>query len=518
MKAQAWDFLTRLRSDPQGWQICLFIALREPRPLEVVRLVSLDIVNNTIQSRQLSESDVALVRDNLMAYVQKIYGGNKSEQAEPDPLPILNKITQTLTFLFTATYSSTWSSFFRDMLALASTAGSLYKDNVPGIKLYLRVVISIHDEIGDVLIPRSSEEQRRDNGLKDLVRERDVQLIAASWHEILSQWKNQDNNITDLCLTAIGRWVVWIDISLVVNKALLDLLFGSLDPQLPIETNSTLQYRRNKAIETFSELLGKKMGPSDKLELIEVLKIDRAVSLSVNSRSLTDLRSTSEYDTDFAEEVGKLVNNVVCDIVRVLESVQDKDALSQRGVAQLQTFLPYVIRFLSDEYDEICASVIPCLTDLLTVMRKKAKSNSNFIAENATMLSLILEAVIAKMKYDETSSWGQEDAQTDEAEFQDLRRRLHVLQQAVAAVDENMYTEKITSVVLSAFQTYESQNGHVDWRNIDLAMYEMFLFGEIGLKNGGLYSKTKPSSPASEQLIQMMYKLIQSSKPIYLPS
>lgn len=510
LKAQAFEFLSQLRSEPQGWQICLFLALRDSRPSEVVQHVSLDIVNDAVQRHQLNEGELSMVRENVMTYVRKTYGGGENNNNELDPLTIQNKIAQTLTYLFISMYGTSWTSFFHDILALTTSAGGSYHSNALGIRLYLRIVISIHDEIGDVLIPRSQDEQARDNELKDLVRERDVRLIASSWHEILSQWRSQDETVVDLCLAGLGRWVLWIDISLVVNDALLQLLFEHVNPVPPTDSQPKAQHRRRRAIETFVDLLSKKMAGNDKLELIRVLKVDQAVSLTVNSRSLTDLRSTSEYDTDFAEEVGRLVNNTVSDIVRVLEGALDKDTAMLQGTILLQTFLPFVIRFLSDEYDEICASVIPCLTDLLTLMRKKSKVSSTFSQENAPMLPLILDAVIAKLKYDETSHWGNDDAQTDEAEFQDLRRRLHVLQQAVAAVDEEVYISKIAGVVLTTFDNFRNQNGQMDWRDVDLALYEMFLFGELGLKNGGLYSKTKPASPASEHLINMMFKLIQS--------
>jgi len=128
------------------------------------------------------------------------------------------------------------------------------------------------------------------------------------------------------------------------------------------------------------------------------------------------------------------------------------------------------------------------------------------------MLSPILDAVIAKMKYDHTSLWGDEDAQTDEAEFQELRKRLQVLQQAVAAVNENLYMDKISTLVISTFNQFQNQRSQLNWRDTDLAMYEMFLFGELALKSGGLYSKTKPVSPAAERLIGMMFKLVESGK------
>ena len=119
------------------------------------------------------------------------------------------------------------------------------------------------------------------------------------------------------------------------------------------------------------------------------------------------------------------------------------------------------------------------------------------------------------MKYDETFYWGHEDTQTDEAEFQELRRRLHILQKAVAAVDEGMYIKKIKGVVTSTFDKLQNQNGQLDWRELELAMHELDLFGDLAYKHGGLYSKTKAVTPAAEQLIGMMFKLCETGS-VYL--
>ncbi|TKA58769.1 Exportin-T [Cryomyces minteri] len=46
-------------------------------------------------------------------------------------------------------------------------------------------------------------------------------------------------------------------------------------------------------------------------------------------------------------------------------------------------------------------------------------------------------------------------------------------------------------------------------------MHEMFLFGELAVKNGGLYQKSIPSSVASERLIEMMSKMVESDLACY---
>ncbi|KAL6715704.1 pre-tRNA nuclear export protein [Lecanora helva] len=509
LKHQAFDFLNQLRSEPQGWQICFSLAVRDPRASEVVRHVSLDIVNNAIKAGQLNVQDLNVLKDNLFVYIQSVYGAGRDDSVESDPLPIQNKITQTITNLFTALYTTHWTSFFNDVLILTSTDGSHRKNNQLGVLLYLRILISVHDEIADVLLLRTPEEQRKHNDLKDLVRQRDAVMIAASWHEIIGTWSDKDDSIIKLCLTTIGRWVTWTDVGLAVNNSLLQLLFEYIDPQQNLKSEQVAE-RKDAAIEAFIDILGKKMTATDKLELIEVLKIYEAVSRLVRSRELSEMRSTANYDTDLAECVAKLVNNTVTDIVKALDNAQNDELLLLRGNVLLKSFMPHILRFLSDEYDEICSTVIPCLTDLLTLLRRKAKAGSSMASEISPTLPLILDVVITKLKYDETSYWGHEDTQTDEAEFQELRKRLHNLQKAVAAVDESMFMNKITTVVVSTFAKYQDQSGRIDWRELELALHEMELFGESAFKHGGLYSKTKPVTPVAEQLIEMMSKLVQT--------
>jgi exportin-T len=174
----------------------------------------------------------------------------------------------------------------------------------------------------------------------------------------------------------------------------------------------------------------------------------------------------------------------------------------------MQSFLPLLLRFFSDEYDEICSTVIPSLTDLLTFLRKKKA----LPAEYSAMLTPILNAIIQKMRYDETSSWGNEDEQTDEAEFQELRKRLQVLQKSVAAVNEALYIDILSNVIGNTFQRLDQQGGGMDWRDLDLALHEMFLFGELTVPNGGLYAKSQPSGIAAARLISMMSKMVESGK------
>ncbi|KAK6001603.1 hypothetical protein QM012_002934 [Aureobasidium pullulans] len=505
LKAQAYEFLQQLRDDASGWQVCLALFTRDPPPDEVVRHVCLELVSHAVQTARLDEQSLSYIKDQLMTYIHQTFANHANRIDSPS---IQNKLTQTVTYLFTSLYATAWPTFFEDFRTLAGDASTIGSDNPQGTILYLRIINSIHDEIADVLIPRTPEELKRNADLKDYVRSRDAQNISAFWQQVLARWRQIDLSIVELCLRCVARWVSWIDISLVVNENMLNFLL-EIAGQPDIASAESPQAKvRDAAIDTFTEIVAKKMPSQDKIQLISYLNLANVAGQLVASSALNQSRGTSNYDNDLGETVAKLVNNVVFDVVKVLDS----EGLDANTAAQadelLQLFVPYLLRFFSDEYDEICSAVIPSLTDLLTLFRVSSKRGA-LPDQYRAMLQPILDTIILKMKYDETADWGAESDQTDEAEFQELRRRLHVLQQAVAAVDENMYMETLSRVVATTFNRISSDN-KPNWRDLDLALYEMYLFGELAIKNGGLYQKSSPSSTASQHLIEMMAKLVES--------
>ena len=213
-----------------------------------------------------------------------------------------------------------------------------------------------------------------------------------------------------------------------------------------------------------------------------------------------------QYDTDLAEVVAKLVNSVVSDIIRALDDSQINDDTRSRAKQHLNDFLPLLLRFFSDEYDEVCSTVIPALTDLLTFLRKLGQLPEEYNG----MLAPILDAIIRKARYDETSSWGNEDEQTDEAEFQELRKKLQNLQKTIAAINQPLYMDILSNLVATTFQTLDQRGSEMDWRDLDLALHEMYLFGELALPNHGPGTKNQPSSEASERLVVMVTKMVES--------
>ncbi|KAF2461280.1 armadillo-type protein [Lineolata rhizophorae] len=514
LKQQAFTFLNGLRQDPTCWQACLALFTRFPRSLDVVRHVSLEVVNNAIVGNHLEPAGLAYVRDALMNYIRTVYAAG-GQAGPPDDAHIQNKLAQTMTYLFDALYASGWESFFDDFRALAGeSAESIGVGNPAATVLYLRLLSSVHDEIADVLVPRDAANQRRANELKDLVRARDAPKIAASWREILAKWRQEEPAVVESCLKTLSRWVSWIDISLVVGDEMLGYLLDIAGQQGvgPSSSDSPQTRVRDAAIDTFTEIVSKKMKPADKISLIVFLRLPTVVHTLLQMPALEAQRFTSDYDTDLAEKVARLVNATVTDVVRALEAADTPDDTRRVADDLMQAFVPNLLRLLSDEYDEICSTVIHAVTDLLNALRRiVSRSGGALSPQYAALLPSILEAIISKMKYDETSSWGEEDDETDEAEFQDLRRRLDVLQQIIASIDPSLYIDTMSRIVGTTLaQLNQGGFDRVDWRELELALHETFIFGDFAAKREGMYAKQEPTSAASARLIEMMRQIVES--------
>lgn len=508
LKRQAYEYVNQLRQEPSAWQPCLSISLQIPRQPPVIRIFCLEIVNNAVQGGLVDQQGLKTIKEQLVAYLQKFYGAGHQPDTS-DPGAIVNKIAQTVTFLFSAFYGSGWETYFDDLLALTTT-GIGTKDNLPGIVFYLTVLNSIHDEIGDQAASRSRIEQDRANTLKDLIRARDVEKIARSWQEILSHWRTTSDAVAELCLKAIAKWVSWVDISFVVNQSMLELLFQQLERAQKVNPQESEEHARDAAVDVFTETVAKKMPAADKVNMITFLNLETVVSRLVSCPPLRDSRA-SNYDVDLAETVAKLVNTVVVDIVKILDTEDQNSPTWSKAEQLLASFLPHLLRFFSDLFDEVCSTVLNAMNDVLAFLRRASQGEAAS-TQRAGMLLPILKAIFTKMRYDDTSDWNQEDEQTDEAEFQDLRKRLAALQSAIAAADEQLYIEAISALVHDTFERLRTEGSQLNWRDLDLALHEVYLIGDLAVRAGGLYNKNKPNSPAAEKLVRMMLEMVQSSE------
>ena len=514
LKGPALDFYNSLRHEPTAWQPCLNVFIQVPRQSQLVRLSSLSIVNDAVRAGIVGQADLTAVKDRLFGYIEREYSAqNGVPAATPDTSLVENKIAQTMTYLFCTLYDSTWTSFFDDLLSITITASGR-RDNPSGVAFYLRVVNSVHDEVGDQLLARSREEQDRANSLKDTMRSNDVSKIVQSWREIFDAFGLSNGTIGELTAKAVGKWISWIDVSLVVNQPMLEALALQVGQKQIIDLPDANLHARDAAINAYTEIVSKKMSAEDKINMIDFMQIQSMVEKLSAWPILVDVNKPI-YDVDLAEMVARLVNAVMLDIVRALDSERQTSATWQKSEHMLQSFLPQLLRYFSDDYDDVCTHVLPSMTDLLTFLRRAFQGEA-FSSQRASILVPILRAIFVKSRVHEHTDLEEYDGDnTEEAEFIELRKRLSNLQQSIAATDERLFIDAVEALVNSTFEALQSAGQNLDWRSLDLALHEMYLLGDLAVKSGGLYQKHKPVSPPAEKLVNMMLLMIQSQAGSY---
>lgn len=113
------------------------------------------------------------------------------------------------------------------MMALVQTpSGS--ESNEKAADFFLRLCISIDEEIARLDIPRNREEVVRNTNIKDTMRMGDIQILASFWFKLLLEYRTRNPGIAQLALKNIGAYIAWMDISLVVNDQVMSVLYELL--------------------------------------------------------------------------------------------------------------------------------------------------------------------------------------------------------------------------------------------------------------------------------------------------
>ncbi|KAK9463534.1 armadillo-type protein [Lipomyces oligophaga] len=488
LKQQAISFCNQIKDSPNGWQICIALFVSQPKRSTSVRFFALQVVDDALVKRLNGNEDLLdhnalnYIKGVLLSYLQREF--NPQITGDSDAPYMENKLSQTVTYLFALTYLQSWPSFYDDILALSSIDGPLLS-NSRGLLFFLRVLNSQHEEIADTLIRRSEGTAQRGIALKDAIRARDMTKLTNIWREILLRWGSREDGlvINESCLKVIGSWISWIDISLIVTPEYMNIIFSSLG-------NEPL---RKSACDTLTEIVSKKMKPVDKLQLISLFNLPEVISQLPVGR-----------DLEFDEKVARLSNAVSLDLVKIQDD-QTNTGVRETASHLCQQILPFSISFLGNEYDDTASEVFPAISEYLSFLRKEKKRNNFLTPDRLALLTSILKTVVLKLKYDETMDF-QNGSDESEAEFLEIRSRLRLFQDAIAAIDVDLFMDTVSGVVLDSLDGTKR-----DWREIELGLYELNAFID-GLRNASaMPSKSNPATKAVEILNTMLLKMISSN-------
>lgn len=470
LKSQAYDFINHIKSTLEGYKLCIDILQRATQGAATndgLKFFVFQVVDENIAL--LAANDLADLNTRLFAYLDTLVASNVC-----DAVYLRNKLAGLLASLFCRVYTSIRPGFLRDLLKLAESGSTVALD------YYTRVVIAIHYEIGDKLIPRSKEEQDRNTVLKDAVRATDMEALVASWYRILSA-SSSDNEVLNNTLVIVGQYINWMEISLFVTNDFLGLVFQYLK----------VPEKKNQACLTLIEVISKKMKPANKLQLINLLNLTGVIT------------SFKEDDVEFIENLAKLANQVGTELVIGLEN---EPALIADMNAELLKLWPLILEFLTHEYDDVSQQVFPFIQLYLLVCKK---FNQLVLLD---LLATLLNKVILKMKFD-----SEDDGLETDEQFDEIRARLKVFQDTIAILAPKLYLETVPVVIEKSLFSGLSTNTTNDWITTELGLYQLNNFAD-SLKNN-LIGVPKSQIYTSEAYVlfkNYLLKLVSNSEALLI--
>lgn len=487
VRQQAMTFCEQLKTSTNGWQTCLTLFMQSDRRTDNARFFALQVLEDTLRARsfEVGESSMDYMRQSLT----KWNGDRLMSTGASDPPFLRNKLAEIYSLLFVHLYTTTWQSFFNEFFQLVFGGPQIStRSNAKAVDFFFRVCVAIEQEIADVLIVRSAEEAQRSTIIKDEIRKRDMAKLPEMWFSLFAQYRESDKGMVGLGLKVVAAWVSWIDIALIVNEPFMTFLFELLQ-------DSAL---RNPACDALVGIVSKKMNVGDKIQLVSMLNLPNLMHA---------LQTGISEDPDFAENVARLVNAESVELARALVKDDMPSESIRPTTAMMYDLVPYVLTFLGNEYDETSAAVFPAVNDILTMLRKMEQKDET----TRNILASLLQAIILKMKYDETSEWGEESDAVEDAEFGELRAKLRAYQDMIQAIDFTLYTNTVVELFATSIRDMQKN----DWRQLELALYCLFLYGEALRSMRNLPKDTALREHGQAELNNMLGNLVNSEASKY---
>lgn len=164
---------------------------------EQARFFALQVIEDTLRHRysNLNASQKLLLRTTLWNLVI-----SSTDSVMADPSYLKNKMAVVLVLLLKHHYPIDWPSFFEDLLS----ALSVHASSPLFVEFFLRIMLSMDEEIVCLYIQRSHEETARNSDIKDALRAGPIIKLAETWFNILVSYASTPD-IANACLRVIGK-------------------------------------------------------------------------------------------------------------------------------------------------------------------------------------------------------------------------------------------------------------------------------------------------------------------------
>ncbi|XP_065829069.1 exportin-T-like [Oscarella lobularis] len=438
-------YFEQLKASDDGWLLCAETFLNGVYSNQHIQFFLLQVLEHHVRARHARESEEAQarLRDFFLSWIRR-------QESSKERL-IVRKFSQLCSLVLVCDYPEKWPTFFTDLIECLSLG-------ISSIEIYLRILLAISEEVADKDIPRTREELERNTLIKDTMRLQCIPQLVDSWLQILSTTEQSNHELTCLCLEAIGTYVAWIDINLIVN----DTIVGLLLKYMRVET------LRESAADCLHEIIRKGMDPIAKTKLIESI-----MKLLENSGFYPPPEGEG---IEFVAKLSKLLNGIgqglVANWTKVVRSGEEEPAAHAEAadeiLSAIESKLPLLYRFLGDEDDDVSQCVLGFAQAYVAIL----KHSGDLAQRCRSHVSNILSIAIKKLRYDESYDFDSEGE--DEAMFMEYRKQLKLLFDSLVLLDPELCLLTIRDYVARVFENIET----CPFEDTEVALRLVYMLGD----------------------------------------
>jgi len=374
LKKKAKDYCDEIKEKPSICSICIdklcFSGIVQ------VQFWCLQTLHEVIRFRYASMSldEKFFIRKSVfsIACLEAVDDKNVARVIE-GPAFIKNKLAQVLVTLIYFEYPLIWSSVFVDFLH------RLHK-GVLVIDMFCRILNALDDEVISLDYQRTPEELVVAARIKDAMRQQCVAQIVRVSYDIVSLYRNSDQELCTSVLESMRSYISWIDIGLIVNDVFIPLLFdlilvGGLSEQL-----------RGAAAACLLAVVSKRMEPQSKLLLLQNLPISRVFGLVAE-----------DGDSELVSSIAALLSGYAAEVLECFKRLNSEEA---KGVSMelLNEVLPSVFYVMQNCEVDAAFSIVQFLSSYVGTM----KSLSPLREKQLLHVGQILEVILTHIRYDPT--------------------------------------------------------------------------------------------------------------------
>ncbi|XP_058753409.1 exportin-T [Vicia villosa] len=431
LKIKAKTYCTDVKEKPLVCRLCIEKLCSSN--LVQVQFWCLQTLHELIQTRYstITPEDKNLIRGTVFSIL--CLEDNNPTRVLEGPAFIKNKLAQVLIALIYFEYPLIWSSVFVDFLP------HLRKGNLV-IDMFCRVLNALDDELISLDYPRTPEELNVACRVKDAIRQQCVSDVVRAWYDIISMYRNSDQELCAIVLDSMRRYISWIDIGLIYNDVFVPLLFDLILVGAP---SDQLQ---GSAVRCLLAVVSKRMEPQSKLSLLQSLQISRVFRLV-----------TEDVNADLVPDIAALLSGYAVEALDCFKRISSEEA---KGVSMelLNEVLPSVFYIMKNFEVDASFNIVQFLSGYVSTLKSLTPLSEKHILHLGQILEVILGLIRYDPEYRNNLDVMDKIGKEEEDRMSEFRKDLFVLLRTVGRVAPSVTQLFIRNSLASAISRSSDSN------------------------------------------------------------